>query len=80
MDQTKEIEFKICKTCNAVKEISKFRTYYKECKQCINKKDATDRMRRNKMYYQKHKEYVINRNLNYYYKMKDVNIEGVECA
>ena len=80
MDQTNKIEFKIRKTCNAVKETSKFRTYYKEYKQCINKEDATDRMRRNKMYYQNFKEYVINRNLNYYYKMKHVNIEGAKCA
>ena len=80
MNQTKQIEFKISETCNTVNETSKLKTYYKECKQCINKKDATDWIRRNKMYYQKHKEYFINRYLNYYYKIKDVNSEGVECA
>ena len=55
MDQSKQIESKICKNCNADKETSKFRAYYKECKQWINKKDATDRMRLNKLYYPKPK-------------------------
>ena len=73
MDQPKVVEFKMCKTCKAVKAIAKLITYYKECKQYNNTKDATDRMRQNKLYQQKHKDHVINRNLNYYYKMKDVN-------
>ena len=42
--QTK-LDIKCAKTCNAVKEIAKLITYYKECKHCINNKDATDKMR-----------------------------------
>ena len=55
-------------------------TYCKECNELINKKDATDRKRRNILYYQKDKDYVINRKLNNYYKMKDVSSEGNECG
>ena len=42
MDQTKQIEFKIFEACRTVKDTSKFKTYYQKCKQCKNKKDATD--------------------------------------
>ena len=51
MDQTKQFKIQICESCNAVKDTSKFRTYYKKCKQCINKKDATERMIRINIYY-----------------------------
>ena len=63
----------MCKTWNAVKEIANFITYYKVCKQCINKKDATDRMRQNTLYYQKHKDFVIKQNINHYLRIKNVN-------
>ena len=55
------------------KKTGKFIAYYKEYRQCNNKKDASVRIRQNKMNYQNHKDYVINRNLNFYYKMKNDN-------
>lgn len=81
MDQ--EIELKLCKTCNVVKELSKYRPRARECKQCNNAKDAVNHLRRNKTYYEKHRERIIKHNINNYYKnklLKEENNEGVVCA
>ena len=75
MEDENQIIFKICKTCCMSKELSKYRPYKKECKQCNNKNDLKNRPKRNKLYYQKNREELIIKSSNYYYKMKILNSE-----
>ena len=78
-----EILFKICKTCNESKELSKYRPTANHCKHCANKKDAANRLKRNKLYYERNRERVIKHNLDYYCKIKELKnsiIESVLCA
>ena len=77
-----EILFKTCKTCNESKEISKFRPTANHCKRCANKKDAANRLKRNKLYYERNRERVIKHNLEYYYIKKELNkpISEVICC
>ena len=78
MEQTKEIKFKICKTCNAAKEIAKYRAYAKECKQCTNKKDYENSIRRKKEHYKRNRERIIKHNTEYYYIMKQLKESNIE--
>ena len=68
-----EILFKICKTCNESKEISKYRVSAKECKQCNNKKDYLNSLLRKKEHYKRNRDRIIKHNLDYYYKIKELN-------
>ena len=82
MDQTKEIELKLCKTCNIFKEITKYRPKSLKCKQCNNKIDALNHLKRNKTYYEKHRDRIIKHNTDNYFKnklLKEQNIEGGLC-
>ena len=72
MEQREQI-YKTCRTCQESKEILKYRPYALECKHCNNKKDAVNRMKRNKLYYGRNKEIIIKKNTDYYYKMKLLN-------
>ena len=82
MEQTEKL-FKICRTCNESKELSRYRVYAKECKQCTNKKDYENSLKRKKEHYKRNRERIIKQNTEYYYKqklLKESNIEGVLCA
>ena len=83
MDQTKKLNLKYAKTCNESKELSKYRAYAKECKQCTNKKDYENSIRRKKEHYKRNRERIIKHNTEYYYKnklLKEQSIEGGLCC
>ena len=82
MDQTNKTEFKLCKTCNIFKEITKYRPKSLKCKQCNNKIDALNHLKRNKTYYEKHRDRIIKHNTDNYFKnklLKEQNIESGLC-
>ena len=69
--QTKnEILFKTCKTCCELKDLTRFRPYARECKNCNNKKDAINHSIRNIKHYVDNKEQMKEENLLNYYKRK----------
>ena len=76
INNIEEIKFKVCKTCNEPKELSRYRPSCRECKTCNNKKDATNKLKRNIKFYDSHKEELQKVNLLNYYKRKydDINI------
>ena len=81
--EQRELIYKTCRTCQESKEILRYRPHALECKQCNNKKDAENHLQRTKIYYQKHKETIIKKNTDYYYKMKllkETNLEAALCV
>ena len=84
MQKENEIIFKLCKTCNGLKEIERFRPHANNCKTCANKKDAANHLKRNKVYYEKHREKLIKQNTDNYIKRKLLkeaeSIQHIECA
>ena len=62
--------FKICKTCNEEKEMSKYRPRSLVCNQCINKKDSKNLIIRHRRFYENHKERIQEQNLLNYYQNK----------
>ena len=68
MDQ--EIVYKTCKICAESKEINKYIPRSLVCKKCVNKKDAGNRLLRNRKYYYNNKDIVCDRNLLSYYQNK----------
>ena len=69
----------MCQSCNAIKEIGKFITYYKQCKQCIKKKcnrqNATKIIVLPKSY-----RLCDSTKLNLLLKMNDIISEGNKCV
>ena len=70
INNIEEIKFKVCKTCNEPKELSRYRPSCRECKTCNNKKDAANNAKRNKIFYINHREEMKERYLLEYYKNK----------
>jgi len=81
-------ELKICNTCNIQKELLYFRRNSNCCRLCNNKKQASNRLKHNKLFYQRHKEQLQEQNLINYYKRKynnenltvsEINFLSVMC-
>ena len=78
MDQTNKTEFKLCKTCNIFKEITKYRPKSLKCKQCNNKKDYENSLIRKKEHYKRNRERIIKQNTEYFYKIKHLKESNIE--
>ena len=78
MDQAKQIKFKICDLAMLLKKHQHLEHITKNVHNVSIKKTLPTEGDEIKCF-TKNYEYVINRHLNYYYKMNDVNLEGVEC-
>lgn len=61
---------KVCNFCNDIKTLDRYRPKSNICRQCVNKKQAVNHLRHNKLYYQKHKEHLLKINKDNYYKRK----------
>lgn len=68
IEKIEEIKFKTCKTCYLQKELNRFRPSANHCKNCANKKDAANKLKRNIRFYENHKERLQEENLLNYYK------------
>ena len=69
-EKNEDIIFKICKTCNESKDITKYRQRSLVCNKCINKKDAANLIIRHKRFYINNKERIQEQNLLNYYQNK----------